>query len=440
MATPPCELDFNPAQPGFWMQPEPDRLAAFARARQQGRPLWSPLPPTPLVKSKPGFYSLFGHADVKEASRRADLFSSEPTANTLYELPSWAAYFYGSMINMDNPRHARIRRVVGQAFTPRVLKKLDADLQSRSVRIVDDLIRQGPREFVEQVAAKLPIQVISDLMGIPERHHQRIFDRTNTILGHLDTEFNGMKLSDHYRTGEMRFLDVLATSSRVLHAGMDLFWMVQRLGAARKRAPADDLISRLVTPDENGETLTPQEVGSFFILLVAAGNETTRNSIAHALHLLTRFPDQRDLLLSDFDGHIGGAVDEVVRFATPVRQFRRNLTQDHELGGTLLRKGDMVVLWYTSANRDESVFTEPDQFDITRTPNPHVAFGGPGPHFCMGSHLARREITVILRELLTRLPDIRTTGEPDFLVSSFLNGIKRMPFTFTAPRSAARGI
>jgi cytochrome P450 len=186
----------------------------------------------------------------------------------------------------------------------------------------------------------------------------------------------------------------------------------------------------LVTANSGGEKLTDQELGSFFILLVVAGNETTRNAISHGLKLLTDHPDQRALLLADFDAHIGRAIEEIVRLATPVVQFRRTVTRDYVLNGTPLKTGDKVLQFYNSANRDEAVFDRPGEFDISRPQNPHVGFGGPGPHFCLGSHLARREMTVMFRELLTRLPGIRAAGEPDRLLSNFINGIKHMDCTF----------
>ncbi|WP_308286989.1 cytochrome P450 [Actinomadura parmotrematis] len=216
-------------------------------------------------------------------------------------------------------------------------------------------------------------------------------------------------------------------------SGSELIRLVRRLGKERRGGSGDDLVTRLVTPNADGEALTFQEAGSFFILPVAAGNETTRNAIAHALRLFTEFPEQRRLLMADFEGRIAGAVEEVVRHSTPVIHFRRNVTRDCELNGAPLKKGDMVVLLCSSANRDEAVFTDPDAFDITRSPDPHVGFGGPGPHYCLGVHLARREVTVMLRKLFTRLPDIRATGDPDRLASSFSNGIKRLPFDFTPP-------
>jgi len=217
----------------------------------------------------------------------------------------------------------------------------------------------------------------------------------------------------------------------LLGAGQALADLVTSLGAERAQAPTGDLISALVTANVDGEQLTEAELASFFVLLVVAGNETTRNALSHALMLFTEYPDQRALLLADLDGRIGGAVEEIVRYASPVMFMRRSLTRDYTMNGQDYREGDKAVLFYYSANRDEAVFRDPERFDITRSPNPHVGFGGAGPHFCLGAHLARRELTVMLRELLSRVPDI-TAGEPDRLLSSFVNGIKRLPCQFTA--------
>jgi cytochrome P450 len=240
-----------------------------------------------------------------------------------------------------------------------------------------------------------------------------VLHNTNTILSGFDPDFVSEDLNE--------------AVGQILTAGGDLAGLVTGLAAHRAEHPADDLVTALATANIDGEQLTSAELASFFILLVVAGNETTRNAISHALTLLTDFPDQRQLLTADFEGRIGGAVEEIVRSASPVIFMRRTVTRDYSMNGHDYHAGDKVVLFYWAANRDESVFTDPDGFDITRSPNPHVGFGGAGPHFCLGAHLARREITVMLRELLTRVPGIRATAPPDRLLSSFINGIKHLP-------------
>ncbi|HEX3713751.1 MAG TPA: cytochrome P450, partial [Trebonia sp.] len=224
--------------------------------------------------------------------------------------------------------------------------------------------------------------------------------------------------------------DLNEALTQILTAGGELAALVTGLAERRAAEPADDLVSSLATANIDGEQLTPAELASFFILLVVAGNETTRNAISHGLLLLTGHPDQRDLLTGDLDGRIGPAVEEIVRYVSPVIWMRRTLTGDTVLNGHAFRGGDKFLLMYQAANRDENVFGAPDTFDITRSPNPHVGFGAAGPHFCLGAHLARREISAVLRELLTRVPDIRAAGEPDYLLSSFINGIKHLPCEF----------
>jgi len=225
--------------------------------------------------------------------------------------------------------------------------------------------------------------------------------------------------------------DITEAVGQILTAGAELADLVTALAQHRAGQRGDDLVTALATANVDGEQLTSAELASFFILLVVAGNETTRNAISHALTLLTDFPGQRELLMADFDGRIAGAVEEIVRYASPVMYMRRTVTQDYRMNGQDYHRGDKVVLLYWSANQDETVFADPARLDITRSPNPHVGFGAAGPHFCLGAHLARREISVLLRELLTRVPGIRAAGPPDLLLSSFINGVKHLPCTFT---------
>ena len=253
-------------------------------------------------------------------------------------------------------------------------------------------------------------------MGIGDEHYEMVLRNTNIILSGADPEF----ISEDMDTAILQLLT----------AGKDLADLVSAVAADRAANPQDDVITALATANIDGEQLTPAELGSFFILLVVAGNETTRTAISHALNLFTHHPDQRALLLADLEGRLPGAVEEIVRYASPVIFMRRSVTRDCTLNGHEFREGDRAVLFYWAANRDESVFTDPGKFDITRSPNPHVGFGAAGPHFCLGAHLARREITVMLRELMSRVPTIRATAEPDRLLSSFINGIKHLPCDF----------
>ena len=404
----------------FWALPQAERMDTFRRLRELDRPVFVKEQVVPFIGAGAGYHALVRHADVTEASRNAAVFSSEPCSNSIPDMPRWLSVYFGSMINMDDPRHARLRRIVSRAFTPKILAKMEEDLAAAAAEIVGQAATEGPGDFVARIAARLPVRVICDMMGIPPSLHDTVLRRTNVILGNADPEYTGID------PGFSR-LKVAQGLARLLHAGFSLNRLAARLGDERRRRPTGDLVSLLVNGEER---LTSQELGSFFILLVVAGSETTRNAIAHGLKLFTDHPEQRELLLADFEGRVAGACDEIVRHATPVIQFRRTLTRDHEMNGNRYLRGDKVLLFYNSANRDETVFDRPDDFDITRDPNPHVGFGGPGPHYCLGAHLARREMTVMFRELFTRLPGIRATGEPSFLLSNFINGIKRLPYTW----------
>ncbi|NUP82596.1 MAG: cytochrome P450 [Nonomuraea sp.] len=410
-------LDFDLSDRDFWARPMTEREEAFDRLRARATPAFFEEMEVDFAPRGPGYYALVKHADILEASRNPEVFcSGDGGATNIPDMPAEFTEYFGSMINMDDPRHARLRRIVSRAFTPKMIKQFEADVEAAAVRIVDDLVAAGPGvDFVTDVAARLPLKIICDMMGIPERDYRFVFDRSNIILGGFDPEYAGDDLGQ------------LAT--RLLNAGMELQQLVQDLAAHRTENPTNDLTSSLVNANIDGERLTMQELGSFFILLVVAGNETTRNAISYGLRLLTRNPDQRALWLEDIDGRAPGAVEEIVRLASPVNFMRRKVTRDHEMNGHLYREGEKAVLFYWAANRDESVFTDPYRFDITRHPNPHVGFGGPGPHFCLGAHLARREITVMFRELLRRVPRIEG-GKPDRLHSSFINGIKHMECTF----------
>jgi cytochrome P450 len=418
-----AELDLSALE--FWALPLQERMAAFAALRGQEHPVFFPELSVPFVRSGKGYWALVRHADVSEASRHQDVFSSEPSATTIPDFPAYMGRFFGSLINMDDPRHAKIRRIVSRAFTPKMLAKTEDDVRRRAARIVDELIASGPGDFVAKVAVRLPVEVICDMLGIPERDYARVIARTNVILGNSDAEYTGVV------PGKVDRLSMGRALLKIIWAARDLHRLAAGLGRERMKNPTGDLTSALVNANVDGERLTTRELGSFFLLLVVAGNETTRTSLSHALKLFTDFPDQRRLLLEDFDARIGGAVEEVVRYSTPVIFMRRNVTREYAMNGHTYKAGDKVLLFYNSANRDEAVFSDPDAFDITRAPNPHVGFGGPGPHFCLGANLARREITIMLEELFTRIPDIRAAGEPDRLLSGFINGYKRLPCTFT---------
>jgi cytochrome P450 len=404
---------FDLSDPEFWLAPRDFREGAFKSLRDH-RPVAfyeeREIEGVPFPKG-PGYWALTRHDDIWHVSRNPQLFCSGHGSN-IGDLPQEMNEFFGSMINMDDPKHFRLRSIVSRGFTPKEISKVEGYVKQKAAAIVDALLEKHPDgecDFVEEVAAPLPLQIICEMMGIPAEDEKQIFGWTNVILGAGDPDYGGT-------------LDVL------MGAALAMFQYAQALGEDRLANPRDDVTSAMMHAEVDGSRLSAQEFGSFFILLVVAGNETTRNAISHGMKALTDHPDQRALLWNDFDAHYRTAVEEIVRWATPVIHFRRTVTEDTEINGQPLKAGEKVVMFYSSGNRDERVFDDPFRFDITRTPNPaQIGFGAGGPHFCLGANLARREIAVMFDELRTRLPDIRVTGEPALLQSSFINGIKRMP-------------
>jgi methyl-branched lipid omega-hydroxylase len=397
----------------FWVADRDWRHAAFRTLRDTpGLPFYQervfegfPFPPGP------GYYVASRYDDVWQVSRNAQLFCSGQGSN-IGDLPQEMNEFFGSMINMDDPKHYRLRSIVSRGFTPKEVTRVEGYVRDKATAIVDRVLEKFPDgecDFVEEFAAALPLEVICDMMGIPSEDTARVFHWTNVILGAGDPDIGG---------------DYTVLMANAL----EMFQYAQQLGEDRRAHPTDDITSVMMNADVDGEQLTAQEFGSFFILLVVAGNETTRNAISHGMKALTDFPDQRQIWFGDFATHTRTAVDEIVRWATPVIHFRRTATEDTVLAGQELKAGDKVVMLYSAANRDERVFQDPDTFDVTRPLQPAQAgFGAGGPHFCLGANLARREIAVMFDELRLRLPELRVTGEPAYLQSNFINGIKRLP-------------
>lgn len=396
----------------FWLADRDYRSAAFKTLRDTpGLPKYEeavvegyPFPPGA------GYYAVTRYDDVWAVSRNPQLFCSGQGSN-IGDLPVEMNEFFGSMINMDDPKHHRLRSIVSKGFTPKEVSRVEEYVRITAADLVDRVLERFPErrcDFVEHIAAALPLKVICDMMGIPDDDIARVFKWTNTILGAGDPEFGG-----NY--------EALMTSA------IEMFTYAQQLGEDRRANPTDDITSIMMNAEVDGEQLSAQEFGSFFILLVVAGNETTRNAISHGMKAFTDFPEQRDIWFDDFETHTKTAVEEIVRYASPVIHFRRTATADTVLGGQELKAGDKVVMFYGSANRDERAFTNPDTFDVTRPLQPQqVGFGAGGPHFCLGANLARREISVMFDEIRRRLPNLRITSEPDYLQSNFINGIKRL--------------
>ena len=420
MDTPQTTLKVDDIRVGdvlFWQLPAYEREAAFATLRAERPVSWHEEFEYPGVPKGPGFWSVTRHHDLLSASRNPQLFISGKGTN-IADLPVELNEFFGSMINMDAPRHTKLRNIVNRGFTPRMVAHTETTVRQKARRIINAVCERGECDFVTDIAAALPLEIICDMMGIPPSDYRRIFELTNTILGVGDPEY-------------------AMTIEELMAAGLELAQYAQALGQARIDAPKEDLTSKLMHASVEGGALTAQEFASFFILLVVAGNETTRNAISHGMKAFTDFPDERRKWTNDFARLTPTAVEEIVRWATPVIHFRRTATEDTEIAGQRIAAGDKVVLWYNSANRDGDAFRDPYRFDVTREPNEHVAFGGGGPHYCLGANLARREIAIMFEELFRALPDIEITGEPAMLLSAFINGIKRMPCRFTPRKPLA---
>lgn len=408
----------NPILPEFWVRDAEAIDADLDLLRADGGVTFHAEPPVPEdypLEQGPGSWVVTKHADILEVSKNPNMFSSAKGI-TVLDTPPEFLEFFSSMIAMDDPRHARLRRIVSAGFTPRMMNKLDETVKSTAAKIVDEIAEKGEIDFVVDVAAALPLRIVCDLMGIPASEYQMVFDRSNVILGAGDSEY--------VPDGD----DIITA---LLTAGGELAELMQSVAESKKGSDSDDLTSTLVNAELADDELTPADLASFFILLVVAGNETTRNSTSWALKYLTDNPDQREILLNDFDNVAGTAVEEIVRLASPVTYMRRTATEDTVLGGKSIAAGDKVCMYYLAANRDPDVFDNPLKFDVLRDPNPHVGFGGPGPHFCLGAHLARRQIRVMLHELFTRLPDIHASGPPELLKASFIHGVKHLPASFT---------
>ncbi|MFQ5558907.1 MAG: cytochrome P450 [Acidimicrobiales bacterium] len=407
----------NPISRSFWLRPQTgieEDLALLRRSPLSFHDEEEPAPGVPIPRG-PGAWAVTRHATILEMSKTPELFSSAGGV-TVIDAPAEFNEFFSSMIGMDDPRHARLRRLVSAGFTPRMLARLEATVQRQASLIVDEVCERGQCDFVVDVAARLPLRIVCDLMGIPDSQLDFVFDQTNVILGGGDPEY----VPDQG--------DVVTVG---LMAGQALADLMNDVADSKKGGRGHDLTTLLVNAELDGEKLSESELASFFILLVVAGNETTRNAISWALTYLTDHPDQRAIWAADFEGIAPRAVEEIVRLASPVTYMRRTATRDLELEGRAIAAGDKLLMFYLAANRDEDVFDEPHRFDVARDPNPHIGFGGPGPHFCLGAHLARREITVMYRELFERLTDIVADGEPQLLASSFIHGIKHLPARFT---------
>jgi len=403
--------------PNFWRRPLADRMADFAVIRE-AQPFTRVEFADPLAGITDHFHTVTRYADIVEVSKRPHTFCSGKGSISIGDMPAEALEFFGSFITMDDPRHARQRGIVGRSFTPRRLQSVLDSVERICTEVIDDMCEQGEVDLVSAISVPFPLLVICDMMGIPRSEFGTVLDATNVILGAGDPEMLGGK-------------DVMTA---IFEAGITLTELMNELAEDRRRNPVDDLTSELVHNDVGEDMLAPADLGPFFILLAVAGNDTTRTATSIGMHLLTENPDQRKIWQDDLDGVSATAVEEIVRCASPVTFMRRTVTEPVTLSGQDFDEGDKMVMFYGAANRDPRVFTDPDRFDVRRDPNPHLGFGGPGPHFCLGAHLARRELAVIFRQLFTRLPDIEAAGDPVFLEAMgipLVGGIKSFPVRFT---------
>jgi cytochrome P450 len=411
----------------FWQLPLAEREETFRRLRATPQPQYFPEYSSAYIAGYPpefetsrGFFALVHHAQIVEVSRRPEDFSSD-RGSAMGDNADTVSKFVGGMISMDDPEHARLRRIVSKGFTPKQLAAVRESAERLAHELVVEMAPKGEGDFVADVAALLPLRVIMEMLAIPRSQEEFVLHCTNSLLGGDDPEF-------------------AFDPNAVDNPAVALAGIVGEVAAARLAEPTDDVMSMLVHADVDGEHLTPFELASFFLLLVQAGSETTRNAVAHGLYALTEHPDQRDIWQADVLGAEPTAIEEIIRWSSPLIHMRRTVTHDGvRVGDFVFDEGDKVILFYASANRDEAVFDDPQRFDVRRSPNEHIAFGGPGPHFCLGAHLARREIGVMFEELFTHVPDIHSVGEPDRLLSNFIHGAKRLQAEWT-PTSVAPGL
>ena len=390
--------------PGVYAQGMPHDV--FATLRRESPILRHPEP------AGPGYWALMKYEDIVAVSSDNTLFSSWAGGTNIPDMPEDAmAVIRTILINMDPPQHTKYRRLVSTGFTPKMIAALEPHVREITKKIIDRVAKRGTCDFVTEIAAELPLAVIAEMLGVPEADHAKMFDWSNRLIGFDDPEY-------HTSPEDGRI------------AAMEMFFYANQLAVERKASPKNDLVSILMAADVDGESLSEADFDGFFILLTVAGNETTRNLISGAMLALIEHPDQRQRLIDD-PSLMPAAVEEFLRWVSPLIYFRRTATQDTVIGGQQIKAGDKVAMYYPSGNRDEAVFESGGTFDVGRAVNPHMAFGGTGPHFCLGASLARLEIRIMFEELLTRLPDIELAGPVARLRSNFINGVKHMPVRFT---------
>lgn len=404
----------------FWSATAAEREEVFAELRAERPVSWHRPVENGLFEdpNDQGFWAVVRHADLVEVTKRHDDFVSGE--GIVFEsMPQELLDAGQGFIAMDPPRHTKVRRLLSSAFTPKQMARAADRIEANARRIVDDIAGNGEVDFVAEVSALVPMHNICDMVGIPERYRRTIAHEAQFAGGWRDEDL--MQGADPLP----RLMESMATMREI----------ASELIAERRAEPQDDLLTALVQAEVDGDRLTDDEIVSFFGLLMIAGNDTTRQSTSHGMKALTDFRDERAWLVEDLDARLAPAVEEIVRWATPIMTFRRTAARDCELGGQTITAGDKVIMFYASANWDTEVFDSPERFDLSRSPNPHVSFGGGGIHHCLGNQLARRQLAAIFRELLTRLPDIAVVGDPVRSTGNFFHGVNSMTVRFTPERA-----
>jgi cytochrome P450 len=399
----------------FWSTTAADRERSFAVLRAERPVSWHAPVEDAMLKDPddPGYWALTRRNDIVAVSRNNEVFRSG--RGVMFEnFPEELLEASQSFLAMDPPRHTFLRKLVSAAFTPRQVRRIEDSIKANAKVIVEELQAAGSGvDFVEHCAKELPIRTLSDMVGIPDADRERVAQAADAMVSSGDPVFlNGRHP-----------LEVLFEAQMYVHQ------VALALAADRRENPGDDLFSSLVNAEVDGDRLADADVAAFFVLLSVAANDTTRQTTSHAMKALTDFPDQRAWLLEDFDNRIGTAVEEFIRWASPVMTFRRTAAIDVEVGGQLIKAGEKVVLFYSSGNWDTEAFDHPERLDLSRSPNPHVSFGGGGVHFCLGAHVARAQLRAIFGELLRQLPDIQA-GDPVYVPGNFIHGIRSLPVTF----------